>query len=78
MQFKLNIYDEKDEGRVNLEKNNLEMSHTSSHLIPVFLNFGVIGGTTVHVPGGVPSHGSSDEHFNGLKNSVGVMTSTGI
>jgi len=63
---------EKDEERVNLEKTNLEMSHYSSQLILVFLDLGAIGGTTV------PFHSSSDEHFNGFKNSVGVMTSTGI
>jgi len=69
---------EKDEGRVNLEKTNLEMWHYSSQLIPVFLDLGTIGGTTVHDPEGVPFHASSDEHFNGSKNAASVMTSMGI
>jgi hypothetical protein len=59
-------------------RNNLEMSHYSSQLIPVFLDLGAIGGTTVHDPKGVPFHAYSDEHFNGFKNSAGVMTSTGM
>ncbi len=45
---------------------NLEMSHYSSQLIPVFLDLGAIGGT-IHDPmKGIPFHTSSDEHFNGL------------
>ena len=79
MQFELKrIYDEKDEERVDLEKNNLEMSHYSSQPIPVFPNLGAIGGNTVRDPKGVPSHASSDEYFNGFKNAASVMTSTGI
>jgi hypothetical protein len=54
------------------------MSHYSSQLIPVFLDLGAVGGTTVHDPKGVFIHASPYEHFNGFKNSAGVKTSMGM